>query len=89
VVTNDEAKRNIAANLSALWIEAGEPSLREIGAETGESHAAIGQYLRGDVMAGAGPLKRLAEFFSKRLHRNISLDSLVTPPRRGGGKKSA
>jgi transcriptional regulator with XRE-family HTH domain len=81
VVTNDEAKRYISHHLRRLWTEAGEPSLREIGESTGESHAAIGQYLNGEKMAGAGPLKRLAEFFSIRLDRTILVDELLSRPK--------
>jgi transcriptional regulator with XRE-family HTH domain len=87
VVTNDEAKDNIAFHLEELMEKAGRPSLREIADATGESHTAIRQYLNGEKMAGSGPLMRLAEYFSKSLRRKITTDYLLSSPPNGNGKK--
>ncbi|MGD9645699.1 MAG: hypothetical protein AB7U73_08300 [Pirellulales bacterium] len=85
VISNEQAKRNIAAQLSALIEESDSPSLRDIAAETGESHTVIGEYVRGEKMPGVAPLARLAEFFTRRLKRKITLDFFLS----GNGKKSA
>jgi transcriptional regulator with XRE-family HTH domain len=81
VLTDEQAKRNVAANLTRLLGEAGV-SRRKVAEETGESHTAIADYAKGAKMPGAGPLARLAEFFS------VSTDFLLSSPKTSGKRAS-
>jgi transcriptional regulator with XRE-family HTH domain len=73
VINDDQAKRNIAANLHRLMATRGitQTALAE-AADVSQSR--ISQVLRAQHMAGAGLLARIAEAF------DVSIDRLVGYP---------
>lgn len=79
VISDEQTKKNVAANLTRLLSETGV-SRRTVATKTGESHTAIADYAKGVKMPGAGPLARLAEFFK------VSTDFLLSSPKKSSKK---
>jgi transcriptional regulator with XRE-family HTH domain len=75
VLSDDAAKKNVAANLSRLILDH-KTSRRGVAKATGESHTIISQYAAGHKLPGSGALARLAEFFG------VSTDYLLSTPKR-------
>jgi transcriptional regulator with XRE-family HTH domain len=74
VTSDDEAKRNIPANLSRLLEERGM-SQAELAQATGDTTMRISYYVRGERQPSAGALSRLAEALG------VTMESLVAPPK--------
>lgn len=72
VLSDDEARRNVGANLSRLMGER-ELSTYKVAEAIGSSHTIINQYARGLKLPGSGALARLAEFFG------VSTDWFLEP----------
>ncbi len=82
VLTNDEAKEFLAAHLERL-IEEKKVSQAALARAIDVTPMTISHYLAGTIMAGAGPLARMAEFFG------VSVDYLVSRPRYKKSQKTA
>jgi transcriptional regulator with XRE-family HTH domain len=82
VLTNDEAKEYLAAHLQRLLEEKGV-SQAALARAIDVTPMTISHYLAATVMAGSGPLARMAEFFG------VSTDYLVSKPRYKKSQKSA
>lgn len=75
-VTDEEAKANIAANIRRLLAEREPPENQQkwLAEKSGESEMRISLYARGEKMAGAGVLTRIAAALG------VSVDELVDDP---------
>lgn len=86
-MTDEVAKANIAANIRRLLSlrEPPQNTQRWLANQTGESEMRISLYARGERIASAGVLTRIAAAFG------ISVDDLLSdpPPTKGRRKKSA
>lgn len=83
VLTDEQTKRNIAANVSRLQGDLSYGELaRRCSLPTDRIYpSAIQRIARGESMPGAGLLARLAEALG------VSVDDLISTPKRGSGKK--
>jgi transcriptional regulator with XRE-family HTH domain len=86
-MTDEVAKANIAANIRRLLAmrKAPENQQKWLAEESGESEMRISLYVRGERMASAGVLTRIADALG------VSIDELIDdpPPQNGRRKKSA
>lgn len=73
VISDEQALRNISANIRRLLVDRGWTQL-DLAERTGESSATLSRLTRGYHMPGAGLLARIAEAF------DVSVDRLVNPP---------
>ena len=82
MTTDDEAKRNIPANLLRL-MEERAMSQAQLAAVTGDTTMRISYYVRGERLPGAGALARLAEAF------DVTMESLIASPKKNSTKRLA
>ncbi|MGD9645552.1 MAG: helix-turn-helix domain-containing protein [Pirellulales bacterium] len=82
VITEDQAKDNIAANLQRL-LEARNWSQSDLARATGDAHVTISRIVRGTNVAGVALLARIAEAL------DVTIDGLIRPPASRPSKKSA
>lgn len=72
LITDDQARRNIAANLKRLMAAAGY-STRDVAERLKCSHGAISQYTLENKLPSAATLARLAQLF------DVTADELLEP----------
>jgi hypothetical protein len=86
VITDEQAKRNIAANIRYELSLRDPPQNQQkwLAKATGESEMRISLYINEQVMCGAAVLKRIAEALGRTADE--MMDKLPKQPR---GKKSA
>lgn len=75
MLTDDEVKANVAANVTRLLVKNGW-SQRELARRTSDTTMAISRVCRAEHVAGSGILVRIAEAF------DVSVDRLVLAPPR-------
>lgn len=82
VVDDNEARKNIAANLAHLLVER-RMSQCELAAATGDSTMAVSYYVRAKRLPGAAALSRLAEALG------VTMESLLAAPPKKSKKRVA
>lgn len=82
MITREQAKANIAANLSRMLADR-NISQTELAKRTGDDQAHISQLVRGRSIPGADFLARVAEAL------DTSTDKLLSPPPATASRKSA
>jgi transcriptional regulator with XRE-family HTH domain len=81
VLSDDQAKANIAANVSRLLREKGITQ-RSLASKTDEPEMTISRIVRGTNMPGSGLLARIAEALS------ASVDELLATPKRNSRRSA-
>ena len=82
VTTDDDAKKNISANLSWLLDHRGMSQV-ELATLTGDTPMSISRYVRGMCLPSAGALARIAEAF------RLPMDALVASPKKNPKRRLA
>ncbi len=82
MTTDDDAKKNISANLGRLLQERGISQI-ELAHATGDTTMRISYYVRGARLPGAGALARLAEALE------VSMESLIASPKKNPRRRLA
>ena len=82
VVSNDEARENIAANITRL-LDARGWNQQDLADATGESKMTISNIVRGNYLTNAGTVARIAEAL------DVTVDRLISaPPEKISSKRS-
>lgn len=82
MLTDDQVKANIAANVTRLLAKEGW-SKSELARRTGDTAMAISRICRAEHVAGSGILARIAEAF------DVNVDRLILDPPHGTAQKIA
>ena len=82
MISNDEARQNIAANVQRLMAIRGWDQ-SDLARESGENHMQISRVVRGTNLANAATLARVAEAL------DVTMDRLISEPPTEKSRRSA